>query len=294
MKALTLAALCLLSAITLADEQVRRTVDASADGVVNIINTAGSITVSGWSRNSVEVVAELGRNVEELIVERDDEEVIVKVKLHRRHKHGRGSSTDLAVKVPQNSMLKIAAVSADVSVNDVLGAQKVQSVSGDIQTNAFKADIDAESVSGDVVINGDGSRLRTHATAVSGDVEVSNISGELEAGTVTGDVTVVNGMFHRINLNTTNGDMLFKGTLHDAGRLDVETVNGDVDIDFKRKPPARFDIETFNGDIDNCFGPEVERANRYGPGRQLIFTEGSGSGRVVIRTLNGDLRMCAD
>ncbi|MBT8084108.1 MAG: DUF4097 family beta strand repeat protein [Woeseia sp.] len=293
MKALALFTLCLFGLAANADE-VRRVVDASPNGLVKIINTAGNIEVSGWSRDSVEVVAELGKNVEELIVERDDDEVIVKVKLPKRQKHDRGSSSDLVINVPQRSMLKIASVSADISVNDVLGAQKVQSVSGDIEIIAFAADIDAESVSGDVVIAGDGSRLRTRATAVSGDVELSDLGGDVEAGTVTGDLTIVSGSFDRVEMNTTNGDMVFKGALQDAGRLEIETVNGDVDIDFADKPSARFDIETFNGDIDNCFGPDDERVNRYGPGRQLIFTEGSGEGRVVIRTLNGDLRMCVD
>lgn len=291
MKALTILVLGLLSATAAADE-VRRVVDASPDGLVSIVNTAGSINVSGWSRDSVEVIAELGKNVEELIVERDGNEVLVKVKLHKRQRNDRGTSSDLVVRVPQKSSLKIAGVSAEIEVNDVLGSQQVQTVSGDVELHAFGADIDAESVSGDVTVAGAGSSLRTRASTVSGDVDISDISGELTAGSVTGDVTVVNGSFSRISLETTNGDMVLKAALLDNGRLDIETVNGDVDIDFTSKPSARFDIETFNGDIDNCFGPKAERTSKYAPGRELVFTEGGGSGRVVIRTLNGDMRIC--
>lgn len=291
MKALTLIALSLLCAVVNAEE-VRRTVDASPDGLVNIVNTAGSITVSGWSRDSVEVVADLGKNVEELIVERDDDEVLVKVKLQKRH--GRSSSTQLEIKVPQNSALKIASVSSDIEVNDVRGSQQLQTVSGDVEVHAFAADIDAESVSGDVTVVGEGASLRTRATTVSGDVELSSVSGEVVAGSVSGDVTITKGSFSRANMETTNGDMVFKAGLLDNGRLDMETVNGDVDIDFNKKPSARFDIETFNGDINNCFGPKSERTSKYAPGRELVFTEGGGSGRVVIRTLNGDVRICHD
>jgi DUF4097 and DUF4098 domain-containing protein YvlB len=293
MKVLTVFALSLVCALANADE-VRRTVDASPTGVVNVVNTAGSIEVSGWSRDSVEVIAELGKNVEELIVERDDDEVMVKVRLPKRQRSDRGSSALLVIKVPQRSALKIAGVSADIAVNDVLGSQQVQTVSGDLELHAFAADVDAESVSGDVTISGDGSSLRTRATTVSGDVEVTEVSGEVVAGSVSGDVTIVGGSFSRANMETTNGDLVFRAALADDGRLDVETVNGDVDIDFSRKPSARFDIETFNGDINNCFGPKSERTSKYAPGRELVFTEGAGSGRVVVRTLNGDLRMCHD
>ena len=55
---------------------------------------------------------------------------------------------------------------------------------------------------------------------------------------------------------------------------------------------ARFDIETFNGNIRNCFGPDSVRTSKYAPGRELKFTEGGGSGRVTINTLNGNLRLC--
>ncbi|MGB5345260.1 MAG: DUF4097 family beta strand repeat-containing protein [Woeseia sp.] len=293
MKALTVIALGLCCALANAEE-VRRIVDASPTGQVNIVNTAGSIEVSGWSRDSVEVVAELGKNVEELIVERDDDEVLVKVRLPKRQRHDRGSSSSLVIKVPQRSTLKIASVSADVEVNDVLGSQQVQSVSGDLELHAFAADIDAESVSGDVTLSGQGESMRTRATTVSGDVQLSGVSGEVVAGSVSGDVTIVKGSFSRANMETTNGDLVFRAALLDNGRLDVETVNGDVNIDFSRKPSARFDIETFNGDINNCFGPKSERTSKYAPGRELVFTEGGGSGRVVVRTLNGDLRMCHD
>ncbi len=292
MKTFLVTALCLASAVAIADEE-RRIVDASPDGVVSISNTAGTIEVNGWSREQVEVLADLGRNVEELIVERDGNEVTVKVKLPRG-RQGRSGSSDLVVNVPEASSLKVTGVSADIKVRNVTGTQRLQTVSGDVDTVAFAADIDAESVSGDVEIEGNSRDMRTRATSVSGDLEVSGLAGEIEVSSVSGDLTVVGSSFSRAALNTTNGDMVFKAGLRDGGRLDVETINGDVDIDFKGSISARFDIETFNGDIRNCFGPEAERTSRYAPGRELVFTEGDGSGRVIVRTLNGDLRMCRD
>ena len=292
MKTFAVTALILLAATTAAAEE-RRTVDASPDGLVTISNTAGSVSVQGWSRNQVEVTADLGRNVEELVVERDGNEVLVKVKLPRgRHSHSGGS--DLAVRVPENSSLKINGVSADITVSDVFGALRLQSVSGDVETDAFAADVDIETVSGDIEIEGDGKDARTRVSSVSGDVDMTGLAGEIEATSVSGDLTVVRSSFGRASLNTTNGDMVFHAVLRDNGRLDVETINGEVDIEFDGSVSARFDIETFNGDIRNCFGPKPERTSRYAPGRELVFTEGDGSGRVIIRTLNGDLRLCRD
>lgn len=283
--------LCLLAATAAADE-VRRSVEASSDGIVSISNTAGAIDVQGWSRSQVEVIADLGRGVDELIVERDGNEVNVIVKVPRNH--SRGVSSDLLVRIPENSSVKIGSVSADITVQNVFGSQQLQSVSGDIDSQAFAADVDVESVSGDIALQGDRKDLRTHVSTVSGDIDVIGLSGEVDAGSVSGDIVVADGSYQRARLGTTNGDMVFHAALRDSGRMDVETINGDVNIEFDGDISARFDIESFNGDIRNCFGPKPERTSRYAPGRELVFTEGGGSGRVTIRTLNGDLELCRD
>lgn len=286
------AGLLLLLAATASADEVRRTVDASSDGIVSISNTAGGIEVHGWSRNEVEVTADLGRGVNELIVERDGNEVKVIVKVPRNH--SRGINSDLHVRVPQGSSLKVGGVSADITVQDVYGSQRLQSVSGDIESHVYSADIDVETVSGDIELQGDHKDVRANVSSVSGDIDIVALSGEVDAGSVSGDLIIADGSFQRARLSTTNGDMVFHAGLRDGGRLDVETINGDVNIEFTGEVSARFDIETFNGAIRNCFGPAPERTSRYAPGRELVFSEGGGSGRVTIRTLNGDLELCRD
>ena len=274
-----------------ADEQTRR-IDAASDGNISISNVAGSIEVLGWSRNEVEVVADLGRGVEELIVDRDGDNVTVQVKVPRRN--SRNISTDLVIRVPENSSLEVGAVSADIEITDVYGEQRLHVVSGDIETEAYGADVQAESVSGDIELDGDRQVMRTQLNSVSGDIDTSQLSGEIEATTVSGDLVIANGTFERVQSNTVNGDITFRGELGGGGRMEMETINGDVDIDFSGEVSARFDIETFNGGIRNCFGPDPRRTNRHGPGRELKFTERGGTARVTIRTLNGSLTLCKD
>ena len=84
MKRLTAIALAFLFTAPVAAEEVDRTLDAAADGAVEISNIAGSVTVEGWSRNEVQVKGTLGRNVEELIFERDGDRVTIKVKVPKR------------------------------------------------------------------------------------------------------------------------------------------------------------------------------------------------------------------
>ena len=290
MKRWTAILLGALFALPAAAEEVDRTIDAAADGHVHVSNIAGEVTIAGWSRNQVEVTGELGRNVEELIVERDGDKVTIKVKVPRRG--GRGIDSDLHIHVPEGSSIDVGTVSADISVSEVRGEQKLNSVSGDIDTEADGNDVSAEAVSGDIDVKGQEKTAETRANTVSGDVTLFRVAGIVVGESVSGDVIVDQGSFERASLNTVNGEIVFRAGLRDGGRLQIETVNGDVDVEFDDRVSGRYDIETFNGDIRNCYGPKAERTSKYTPGWELSFQEGSGNARVTISTLNGDVSMC--
>lgn len=288
-RVLTLVYLGILSAAAMA-EDIEKRLDAAADGVVSISNVSGSVEVSGWSRNEVEVSGTLGQDVRELIFERNDDEIEITVKAPKGG--NQDISSDLIIKVPEKSSVEVATVSADIEVRDVFGELRLQSVSGDVDCEAYAADIKITSVSGDIDVQGDGKRARAELNSVSGDIEVQHIAGEANLNSVSGDLVMVDGKFERVRLETVNGDIAFSAVMSEGGVFDLETINGDLDIKFDDSISARFDVETFNGDIRNCFGPEPVRTSRYTPGTELKFTEGGGKGRVTIKSLNGDLRLC--
>ena len=280
----------LMSTAAYAAEDVNRTLDAAEDGDIYISNVSGSVEVHGWSRDQVEVTGELGNGVDELIFERDGDDVNIRVRQRRNSR--RNGSADLVINVPEASSLQIHTVSADIDVEDVKGEQELESVSGDITTAAFSSEMEAESVSGDIEIEGDNQSSSFSFHTVSGDIEVENLSGEIRIESVSGDISAVNGEVSRALANTVNGDIVLHLRLLDGGRMDLETINGEVDVDFGGPVSARIDIETFNGNIRNCFGPESVRTSKYAPGRELSFTEGGGAGRVSIDTMNGNVRIC--
>jgi len=282
----------LLSSAALAATDINEIMDAAVAGTVEISNVAGSVEIEGWSREQVEITGELGSDVDELIFERDGDEIYIKVKVARHN--GRRVASELIIKLPEGSSLEINTVSAEIEIVNVKGELDLESVSGDIETEAFAEDTDISSVSGDVVVVGDKKPMRASLNSVSGDIEVDGLAGEIEVETVSGDLEIVNGIFQRAAAHSVNGDIVFHAELLDDGRLDIETINGDVDVNFAGELSARFDIETFNGDIRNCFGPESERTSGYAPGRELLFKQGDGTGRVTIQTLNGNIRLCND
>jgi DUF4097 and DUF4098 domain-containing protein YvlB len=290
MKRLTAIILGLVLAATAAAEEVDRTLDAAPDGHVHISNISGSVSVSGWSRDEVQVTGEIGPKVEELIFERSGDRITIKVKVPK--KSGRGVESDLNVRVPERSSLDVGTVSADIEVTGVRGEQKLEAVSGDIETECDEADVSAGTVSGDVVMKGRGKDAETHSASVSGDVELYQLAGDVFAESVSGDLTIEDGSFDRAGFNVVNGDVLFYSELRSGGKLKVETVNGEVDLRFAGDIGGQFDIDTFNGDIDSCFGPKPRRTSKYAPGMELSFTDGDGDSRVTVSTVNGDISIC--
>jgi hypothetical protein len=109
MKRLTAIALAFLFTAPVAAEEVDRTLNAASDGAVEVSNIAGSVTVEGWSRNEVQVKGTLGRNVEELIFERDGDRVTIKVKVPKRG--GRGIDSDLRISIPRRASAPSAVTS---------------------------------------------------------------------------------------------------------------------------------------------------------------------------------------
>jgi DUF4097 and DUF4098 domain-containing protein YvlB len=265
---------------------------AAADpaGRVEIANTAGSVTVAAWARSEVEVTGELGEGSERLEFVTQGKLTRIRVVLPKRS-YG-VDETRLVVKVPAASGLSVNTISADIAVEGVRGGQRLQSVSGNVRTATAAQDVEIKSVSGDVEVTGSGARGLVTLTTVSGDATLANLAGEVNANTVSGNLAITMTDVARSRVRSTSGDLGFRGRLAPDARLDLESISGDIRLDIEGPVGADFDLSTFNGDIRNCFGPKPVRTDEYAPGSELRFQEGSGSGQVRIKTLNGDISVC--
>ena len=274
----------------LAGSAISERAPADPTGHVEISNTAGSVEVSGWARNEVEVTGTLGDGVERLEFSRSGKLTRVKVILPNRS--SRVESTQLVVKVPAASSLFVNTVSADVRAQGVRGSQRLQTISGDIGAQAAAEDVECKTVSGNVEVKGSGQRSMLTVTTVSGDAKVSHVAGEVNGNTVSGSFTITAGETSRSRLRSTSGDIGLAGKLDADARIDFESISGDVRLDLLGPVAAEFDVSSFNGEIRNCFGPKAVRTSEYAPGTELRFREGAGTARVRIKTLNGGIAIC--
>ena len=265
---------------------------ADPNGRVHVSNTAGTVTVIGWDEDEIEVTGTLGEGTRGLEFKREGRHTTIKV-LYQRGSH-RSESSHLVVHVPERSELVVNGVATDIEVTGVMGVQRLETISGEITAETFASDLEAKSVSGDMVIHGHGHESLLTVSTVSGDTEISGVAGELETTTVSGDVEIEAGKITRARLRTTAGDVEISGELVSGGRIDCESINGEITVNLTDGANLDVDVETFNGDIENCFGEKVERKSRYGPGRLLRFSRGDGDRTVRLKSLNGEIEICAE
>jgi len=277
-------------ATTATADSINKRAAADPEGQVEVSNTSGSVRIQAWERNEVEVTGELDDDSEKLEFVTSGK--LTRIKVVVPGKSHDSEDSDLVIRVPTRSSLAVNTVSADIEVQGVMGAQRLQSVSADVGTEASTEDVECKTVSGDIEISGDGHRALLTITTVSGDARVRNVAGEVNANTVSGNVDLDLAETTRSRLRSTSGDLNMQGKLVGDAKLDVESISGDVRVNLLGPVAAEFDVSSFNGDIRNCFGPKATRTDEYAPGRELRFREGAGTGRIRIKTLNGDVTLC--
>lgn len=270
-----------------ADRSVDETRSLAPDGRVEISNLAGEITVVGWSGSEVSITGTLETGVEELEISSSGSRLRISVELEHRVRSG--GSAYLTVKIPETASLEVETVSADISVDGVTGEVDLESVSGRIEVSEGSSSLEAASVSGDVRVAS--TRGQSELESVSGEVTVRRATGRLEIGVVSGNIEIEEGILDSLTAETVSGSIYCGAAPNDRSRFDLESMSGTVELVVPEGVNADFDIETYSGSIKNTFGPTPERADKYGPGRELKFTSGSGGARISVESFSGSVTL---
>ena len=159
---------------------------------------------------------------------------------------------DFTVRVPAGLVLKLGTVSGDLIAANLDGQLELHSVSGDVRLEGGRGDVVA---------------LET----VSGDVEMLDIRSREASG------------------NTVSGRVTFRGPILDNGVYDFSTTSGDISLNLPSSPNATLSAATFSG----RFSSDLATSQSEGRRRKYRHsaTWGSGSARLDVESLSGDIRI---
>ncbi len=285
------------SAPALADTPINESRDADATARINISNVRGSVTVSTWEQNRIEITGTLGTGSKGLRVDGSGSRIDIEVEKPASSgwfNWGSNSQMEdsiLAIRVPRTAELHIETVSAEVTVTGLAGRLlDVDSVSGKIRLDSSARELEVGSISGKIELSGNSERV--HVDTVSGDIDSRANVEQFHLETVSGNIAVSTDSYREFSASSVSGDISLRGKPASDARVDAETMSGDIRIDAGADLSARIEAETFSGRIRTDFG-KVEEPE-HGPGRSLDTTVGDGSARIKIDTFSGDISLRQD
>lgn len=275
-----------LSGPVLAGGEIKELRNLASDGMVVVRNPRGEVEVTGWDRDEVSILGELGAGASDLLVEGSDRRLQVEV-IYPRNKRDIEESI-LEIRIPRGASLAVDTTSGDILVEGLEGDLiELRSVSGDLEIDGGRQRVIAHAVSGDIDI--ESSARRVELNAVSGDIDAEVSSVEADVETVSGEILFKSGALERARFETVSGDMELDIEVAENGSVTVASLNGDIDLILPRSLSATCEAESFSGTIKSTRG-EVEKA-KYGPHKVLRFVAGEGAGRVQVESFSGDVRI---
>ena len=251
------------------------------DARIHLESLNGSIEIRAWDRDAVRI--EPSRGASSRV---DIRTAGSYVHIRGAGPYSRARAASYVVSVPVRAALRITGPFGDVSVGGTEGEIVVDVVQGDVRVRGGSGIIDLRSVHGDVALEDARGRI-TLATVNSG-IRATRVSGSIRAETVNGAIRLDDVDSDDVVASAVNGQISFRGVIHDDGRYSLSTHNGSVVMEIPEGTNANIAVSTVTGAVD--FGipvtlTEVRRGERFN------VTLGRGTARIDLESFNGTIQI---
>ncbi len=224
-------------------QDFHRTVPLSADGRISLANINGSVEITGWDRNEVQIDAvktaidQQRLDEARIEVETSSNSVEIKTRYPEDHTNNHAASVHYTLHVPQNARLD--------RIDLVNGSLDVQKLTGEIDAN---------------LVNG---KLR--ASDLTGEADLATVNGTIEANYTS--LTNVRD----IKLKSVNGSIDLTLPPSPNAEVSASVVNGSITTDFPLTVKGHLVGKSLNGTLGSG-GLQIELSNvnggiHLGPGR---------------------------
>ena len=290
-----------------AREEVHKIIIPEAGKPVEIDNINGSVTVSAWDRDVIDVLAvkKTRKNKDELdrvsIVIDNTDVLKIRTDIDSRNRHERTFlekllemnwsmeprvTVEYTVNIPQscilgkakttNGAVTISGTTGDTIAETTNGAVRIEKAQGRILAKSTNGSISAFDITGQI-----------DAVTTNGKINCENISGIINAHTTNGAIDIQDS--HSIRkVHTTNSSIDIKLTGFLDCDMDVKTTNGSITLQTPREMNVYLDMSTTNGSIEaEGFTITISQLSK----NHLTGTIGTPERSVTLRTTNGSIRL---
>jgi hypothetical protein len=269
--------------------------DLTPDGKVTVESQNGSIEISGWDDNKVDISGTKYGSTEQL---RD----AVKIDLHNTpdsvdvrtiRPTGRigNSGVRYTIRVPRKAQLdRITTTNASIHVHDVATAAHLKSSNGSIRAENIGGDVEAHTSNSSIDVGA----IRGNAVMRSsnGRIQADNIGGECDAETSNSSIKVrlENAPSTPIRLVTSNGSIDLAMEKAPKNDIRAQTRNSSITVRLPAATSARVTADTSNSSISSDFEmrTQMDEDRRK---HHLEGTIGGGGPHIDLSSSNGHIRL---
>ncbi len=262
-------------------QQMDTTFAVSSSGQLDLQNQHGTVTVSGWDRDEIRIQAKWEEGSRPVRIRHSGSNVRIRVE-----RDFEMPWVEFDISLPRGMSIAMQGVELEVGIDGSGANISVQSVVGSIDVSGGSGNVALQSVDGDVAVRGASGNIALHS--IEGNVTVIDSQGTLAVECVEGDVQLLDVDSENVGVNVVDGDVTFRGAIHDGGRYFISTHDGDLDITVPGGANARVSIATFDGELVSDIPIQIEGDISK---RRFSFTMGTGRALMELSSFDGEIRL---
>lgn len=250
MKILLIPILLFFCISTVMSGEVKKVFSAKAGGELKVdLKLGGSINVTGWDENSVDVIVNFSGNKldEDIWLEIEEESNGVSVSSGARGNNR--SNLEFEIKVPKKYDIDLYSMGGSLNISNLEGKLEGETMGGKIELKNLKGKLNFSTMGGNIELSD--SEVDGKVSTMGGSVSFKNIIGDVDGSSMGGNV-VYNNVRSRegksngneIKIKTMGGNIKLDEALYGA---DVTTMGGDIDVN---KVIKYLNASTMGGDIE--------------------------------------------
>lgn len=241
---------------------------------VSVENSNGSVEISGWDKNEVDISGERYAPTEDYLrqlkvdVQASPTAVHIRsLRPSRASWQGSSGGVKYIIRVPRQTLLdRIESTNGSLRVEDVQGNAMLRTTNGSVRLYRAEGAYDVQTSNGSIELS-----------AHTGDVKARSTNGGIRAEGLSGSLTA----------QTTNGAINARLTGNAASLLRFDTTNGGIDLTMD-KQPAGITAGTSNGGITLRLPSDVKASLRAST-NSSVSTDFPVAGDVEKKRIRGTI-----
>jgi DUF4097 and DUF4098 domain-containing protein YvlB len=276
-------------------EDFHYTYPLNPGGSVSLENANGSVEISGWDQNNVEVDGTKYASTKDLL---DSTKVVtsgtsgsVRIRTERPEMHHGNSGARYTIRVPKKVLLDtIATTNGSIRVSDVEGTTRLRSTNGTLRMTNIHGDVEAHTTNGSIEAQHVDGSCNLHST--NGHIRTEAAHGSFEAQTTNGSISadltdpIPNWP---VKTETRNGHIELKVRAQKLPDVRAETTNSSITLEIPADANARVRAHTTHANITSDFGISGDNSGRTRS--EFEGNIGSGGPLIELSSRNGSIKV---